>query len=110
MIVPPWTRATYESTATRLCWRHSAYAQGWAACPALAADDELRQIVEMERALEAVPEWARRIVVDSIHSLPWCGHYAFPLAFLEIVEAIGVERPQTFVHAATLSPASASKR
>jgi hypothetical protein len=98
MTVPPWTQATYESSITRLCWRDSAYAQGWEACPAIAADDELRQLVGMELELEAVPEWARRIVVDSIHSLPACGHYAFPLAFLEIVEAIGAEQLQTFVH------------
>jgi hypothetical protein len=95
---PQWTQSTYESSITRLCWRDSAYAQGWDACPAIAADDELRQIVGMELELETVPEWARRIVVDSLHSLPGCGHYLFPLAFLDILEAIGAEQPQAFVH------------
>ncbi len=64
----------------------------------IAVDEELKQIVEMERGLGPVPTWARQIVEVWIDQTPPCGHYLFPQPFLEIVSAIGAETASGFRH------------
>ncbi|HIJ64708.1 MAG TPA: hypothetical protein HPP77_02050 [Candidatus Hydrogenedentes bacterium] len=97
-----WTKETYEASVSSRCWWYTRYGDG--GDPAreygcdIAADTELRQIVEMEHELDGVPEWAQQVVERSINFLPGCGHYLFPQPQLEAVSAIGSETPPDFVH------------
>jgi hypothetical protein len=93
-----WSKEAYETSVSSRCWWYTPYDDGWDRCPRLSADDELRQIVEMERELGPVPEWAQQVVERSIKSACPCGHYLFPQPYLEVLEAIGDETPPTFVH------------
>lgn len=98
-----WTKEVYEKSVSSRCWCYTPYDAGWDEShrhgPDMRADNELEQIVAMERALGGVPEWAQRVVETSINFLPPCGHYLFPGVYLEAVSAIGEEAPPTFVHA-----------
>ena len=92
-----WNKETYERSMSSRCWWFTPYDGGqWN--DLIRADDELRQIVEMETMLDGVPQWAARIVERSIHTACPCGHYLFPLPYLEVLEAIGTMAPPTFVH------------
>jgi hypothetical protein len=92
-----WNKETYERSISSRCWWFTPYDGGqWN--DLIRTDDELRQIVEMETALDSVPQWARQIVERSINSACPCGHYLFPLPYLEVLDAIGSRMPPTFVH------------
>ena len=102
MSASQWTKDAYEHSVSSRCWWFTPYDAGWDESHKygvdMRSDDELREIVEMERALGDVPDWARRIVEISINFLPPCGHYLFPQAYLETVSAVGSETPPTFIH------------
>ena len=97
-----WSEAAYRTSVSSRCWTYTPYGEGWAGSRKhgadLSLDGELQQIVGMESQLRRVPDWAQRVVERSIDRLPGCGHYLFPLAFLEALDAIGSETPPTFVH------------
>lgn len=97
-----WTKETWARSLSSRCWWYTPYGDGWDGCRQhgvdMSTDDSLRQIVEMEQALGAIPDWARRIVERSINFLPGCGHYRFPQAYWDAVDAIGTETPPTVVH------------
>ncbi len=92
-----WSKDIYENSITSRCWWFTGYDDGWFA-PGLAGDDELQAIVRMEVELTGLPGWASKIVETSIRSVPPCGHYSFPKAYLETLDAIGKEQPKSFVH------------
>jgi hypothetical protein len=98
-----WTKQTYEASVSSRCWWFTPYDGGWdyrdgweESTPA--QDRELRAIVELETELRPLPDWAIKIADTSIRFVPPCGHYTFPKAYLETVDAIGLKRPQTFLH------------
>ncbi len=97
-----WTKTIYEQSASSTCWWFTPYDAGWDESHRhgrdLREDAELREIVAMERALEGVPDWARRVAGGAIRWLPPCGHYLFPRSYLEAAAAIGSETPPTFIH------------
>ena len=97
-----WSKEVYEASVSSRCWWFTPHDDGWDGSRRhgvdLPADDELRGIVAMECELGAVPEWAQRVVEGSFHSLPPCGHYLFPRAYLDAVSAIGSEAPPAFLH------------
>jgi len=97
-----WSKETYEKSISSKCWWYTAYDAGWEESKDyghdLSADDELRQIVQMEHELGSIPDWARQIVEGAINFVPCCGHPQFPRAYLEAVSAIGAEAPPAFVH------------
>jgi hypothetical protein len=95
---PELTKESWEASVSSRCWSCTPYDQGWDRCPELRADRELAQIVEMERHLESVPEWAGQVVERVIQPFPPCGHYRFPLPFLEAVSAIGGAHLPELVH------------
>jgi len=99
---PEWSKEVYEQSVSSRCWWFTPYDAGWDGCRdhglRLSTDNELRQIVQMEREFGPVPNWASRIVETSIRFLPACGHYMFPLAYLECVSAIGSQTPSDFAH------------
>ena len=97
-----WTKETWEQSVSSRCWWYTPYDAGWDECKEhgadMSADEELRDIVQMELSLGGVPDWATEIVERHIRCLPPCGHCHFPLAFLETISAIGSEAALTFVH------------
>ena len=92
-----WSKDAFEKSVSSRCWWFTGYDDGWTA-PGLADDAELQGIVRMERDLEKVPDWASKLVETSIRSVPPCGHYSFPRAYLETASSIGAGRPQSFIH------------
>ncbi len=98
MDMPLLTKEAWEASLSSRCWEYTPYDGGWDDCPDIATDRELAGIVAMEEALGVVPEWAERIVCTAIAHVPFCGHYRFPLAFVEVVDAIGSGTPPEFVH------------
>jgi hypothetical protein len=97
-----WSKETYESSVSAGCWWYTAYS-GWDTSHQyghdLRQDAELREIVRMEWALRPVPAWAEAVVRGAIGSVPPCGHYTFPLAYLRVIDAIGSQTPLTFSYA-----------
>jgi|GEM_PF-875077 len=93
-----WSKEVYEKSVSSRCWWYTPYDDGWDGCPELSADDELKQIVEMEQGLGFVPEWAQQIVERAINFSCPCGHYTFPQPYLEAISTIGSQTPPTFVH------------
>ena len=98
-----WNKETYEASVSSRCWWYTAWDHGWGRCAQygssdLSGDEDLRQIVAMEEEMGPVPEWACRIVEGPVNFLPACGHYRFPQAYLEAVDAIGSEIPPAFIH------------
>jgi len=94
-----WSKEVYEESVSSQCWYCTPYEEGWERCPELQADDELRQLVEMEHQLRPIPVWAAEIVARAINYPPlWCPHYSYPQPYLEIVDAIGSQTPLGFVH------------
>ena len=88
-----WNADAFSRSISSRCWWYTPYDAGRDGCREhgadMSADDELRAILEMEFALQSVSEWAVQIVERPIRYLPPCGHYFFPRAYLEAVEAIG---------------------
>ncbi|MDY7010522.1 MAG: hypothetical protein SVV80_07180 [Planctomycetota bacterium] len=97
-----WTKEVYETSVSSRCWWYTPYGAGWDRCRRngadISTDDELRQIVAMERQLGSVPHWAQQIVERSINFLPPCGHYLFPQPYMEAVGATGSQKPPVFLH------------
>ena len=92
-----WSKDTYEQSLSSRCWWFTPYDGGqWS--DTIRADEELRQIVEMETALDDVPQWAQQIVERSIRSACPCGHYSFPQPYLEVLDAIGAQAAPDLVH------------
>ena len=95
-----WSKDIYEQSVSSRCWWP--YDPGWNGDDHhgvnISKDDEVRNIVRMETELEAIPDWARQLVETSIRMLPPCGHYMFPMAYIECVDAIGSKTPPEFTH------------
>ncbi|MCE5259262.1 MAG: hypothetical protein LLG44_09440 [Chloroflexi bacterium] len=94
----PWFREAYLDSISSRCWAYTPYDQGWDRCPELQCDKALRCLFEQEKRLEPVPRWAQDIVERSINFPPFCPHWAFPSPYLDVLDAIGKQTPQTFVH------------
>lgn len=86
-----WSKEVYENSLSSKCWWYTPYDDGWINGVGIAVDGELKQIVRMETDLRPVPEWAARLATIWINYIPACGHYLFPLPFLELASAIGKE-------------------
>ncbi len=97
-----WSRAAWLDTVSSRCWWYTPLDEAAASDAAwqefVAGDEELQRIVEDERALGHVPDWARQVVEGPINYLPGCGHYLFPRAYVEAVDAIGAQAPPGFIH------------
>jgi len=65
-----WSREVFERAVSSRCWSYTPYDGGWERCPELAADEELRRVVELEHAARPVPGWAREVAERSIGFLP----------------------------------------
>ena len=92
-----WSKDTYEQSLSSRCWWFTPYDGGqWS--DTIRADEELRQVVEMETALGDVPQWAQQIVERTIRSACPCGHYLFPQPYLEVLDAIGAQAAPDLVH------------
>jgi len=96
-----WCREAYERSITARAWAGTPYDAGWeggAVCGEdVATSEELQAIFADEMALGEVPAWAVEIIERMIGPLPMCGHYAFPLPFIQVCEAIAAERAPAFV-------------
>lgn len=88
-----WSKETYERSVSSYCWSWTPYGDGWEGCVQyggdLRCDEELRAIVAMEAILGQAPEWAQQVVRGPIECVAPCGHYTFPLSYLDAVRAIG---------------------
>jgi len=97
-----WCKETFENSLSKNITWFTPYDDGWDGCREhgadIAADEELRECVRMEYALQSIPDWARKIVERGIRAACPCGHYTFPTPYLEVLDAIGAETPRTFVH------------
>ena len=97
-----WSKQAWEASVSSRCWWYTPYDAGWDGCKQydgdIEGDDELRQIVAMERELGGVPDWARQVVERCFNYLPPCGHYLFPQPYLEALDAVGSETPPAFLH------------
>lgn len=97
-----WSKQTWEASVSSCCWWYTPYDAGWDGCRQhggnIEGDDELRQIVEMERGLGRAPDWARQVIERCLNCLPPCGHYLFPRPYLEALDAVGSETPPAFLH------------
>ena len=86
-----WTKEAYDRTVSSECWWFTPYDKVepgyW---QSISKDDEMREIVAMERALAAVPDWARSV---GIGYLPPCGLHTFPEPLLQVVSLIGSANP-----------------
>jgi len=91
-----WSKGIYEKSVSSGCWWYTLYDEGWIDGVGIAVDKDLMGIVDMEKAASPVPEWARQIVTTWINYAPPCGHYLFPLPFLEILSAVGAESADRF--------------
>ena len=94
------TKEAYDRTATSECWWFTPFDKGdpsyW---EAVSQDQELRDLVVMEQALDEVPDWTRAV---GIGYLPPCGHYKFAEPLLRVLTLIGSADPtvvaRTFKH------------
>lgn len=93
-----FSRQTYEGSISSRCWSYTPFNAGWDECAALREDADMAEILRMEEALAPVPEWAGNVVERSINYPPFCPHYAFPRPYLEVLDAIGQQRPAAFIH------------
>jgi hypothetical protein len=97
-----WCEQTYTSCISSRCWGWTPYDEGWdrsrVTGTPIELDDELREIVEMELDIDGVPDWAAKAVEGAIRNVGPCGHYTFPLSFLDAVDAIGRETPSRLIH------------
>ena len=96
-----WSRQVYEASISSRCWWYTAYSAGWDKSHEyghdLRTDDELQEIVRMEGETAPIPNWAQEIVTRAINFVPPCGHYRFPLPYLDLIAAIGDETPPRFL-------------
>jgi hypothetical protein len=100
--VDGWSQETFEESLSSRCWWFTPYDDGW--CHSgIPADQELAAIVAMEGSVRPLPEWARAAVEVAIRSVPPCGHYLFPRAYLEAVSAIGAEDASGPLHSYCLA-------
>jgi len=99
MAKPGWTKEAYLRSLSSCCWActgHDSTRKGsW---PNVEQDEELRQIYESELSLGGLPMWVEPVVRGPIAMLPMCGHYKFPLAFLDAVDSIERQKPVDFMH------------
>jgi hypothetical protein len=93
-----WSEDGWGTSVSSRCWGFTPYDGGWVECAELRTDTELRGIVDEETRLDPVPDWAAKVVEISIAKIPFCGSYHFPRAFIEVVDAIGTEKPPDFNH------------
>ncbi len=93
-----WSKEVYESSVSSRCWQCTPYDDGWDAYPPLREDNELKEIVREELELGPIPDWAKKIVAEDMGQLPMCGHYMFPVAFVEVTDSIGTQQPLQFMH------------
>lgn len=94
-----WSREVYEKSLSSRCWWCTGYDRDWdGSWPHVEKDSKLRQIYEAELALGRLPKWVERLVCGPIRMLPMCGHYKFPLPFLDAVDSIGRQKPVDFMH------------
>ena len=91
-----WSEDVFGKSVSSRCWNYTPYEDGWNAGPS--TDDELKQIVEMEYELEAVPQWAQQLVERDINYIAPCGHYLFPEPYLEAISAIGSQTVPPMIH------------
>ncbi len=96
MLNSEWSEEAYSRSLTSRCWWFTPYDDGWGA--GVQADEEVRAILAMEQALGELPAWVEQVVREDIHSVAPCGHYTFPLSFLDAVEAIGAEASRPLHH------------
>lgn len=95
-----WTKDVYEVSLSSRCWCFTPYSAGWDGWDGErpADDEELRQIVATEYELAPLPGWVASIVKGPMNWVGFCGHYLFPLSFLDAVDAIGNETPPLLNH------------
>jgi len=91
-----WSKESFENSLSSRCWNYTPFEEGWDMGPS--TDDELRQIVEMEYSLKDIPEWAQQLVERDINFIAPCGHYLFPVPYLETVSAIGSQTVAPIIH------------
>ncbi len=66
--------------------------------------EELRSILEDEKAIASIPGWASDIVVRMME-LPMCGYYAYPGNVTQIIDAIAAQRsPDVVMRCYTVDP------
>jgi hypothetical protein len=94
---PEWTKEAYLRSLSSCCWSCTEYdTEGsW---PNVEKDGKLREIYETELSLGRLPKWAGSLVRGPIGMLPMCGHYKFPLPFLDAVDSVGQQKPVPFMH------------
>ena len=94
-----WTKEAYQRSLSSCCWACTGYGSSWEGFwPNVEKDPELREIYEAELSLGKLPKWIEAVVRGPIGMLPMCGHYMFPLAFLDAVDSIGRQKPVDFMH------------
>jgi len=97
-----WTKKAYETSISSRCWCFTPYDEGWSGSGRTgedpSVDDELAQIVAMEYELGPLPDWVMRVVEGPIRWTGFCGHYLYPLPFLDAVDAIGSQRAPALNH------------
>lgn len=92
-----WSKKVYEGSITSQAWWYTPFDGGkWS--DVVAADDEIRGLVEMEMELDLIPGWAEEIAKVWIRYVPPCGHYRFPEPMLQVLDAIGSESVPPFRH------------
>lgn len=91
-----WSKELYEASVSIRCWSSTPY-DDWGQAE-VRTDQELQAIVAMEQGLGGVPEWAVRIVENSIGGIAPCGHYQFPRGYIETLDDIGTKKARAFFH------------
>jgi len=109
-----WNQQTWEASVSGQCWWFTPYDAGWDECRKygadIAADGELRQIIQMEQKASPIPEWAREFVRISVHLPAPCGHYSFPQPCLEAIAAIASGELPKHVHGCYTADSNRKKR
>jgi len=97
-----WTKDTWSASLSSRCWCFTPYEEGWRGSGRTgedpASDRELAEITAMEFDLRSLPEWVREVVEGPINWVGFCGHYRFPLSFLDAVDAIGSGKAPVLNH------------
>lgn len=93
-----WSKEAYLGSISSRCWAYTPYDQGWDRCLDLQHDKALQVLLAQEKRLDPIPRWAQDIVERSINYPPFCPHWAFPSPYQDVLDAIGKQTPQTFVH------------
>ncbi|MBN1350484.1 hypothetical protein JXJ21_13800 [candidate division KSB1 bacterium] len=93
-----WSKEIYEKSISSRCWQFTPHLAGWDNCPDLQHDRALQEIVRLEQSIAPVPDWAKEIVERAINLPPFYPHASFPQPYLEIIDAIGKQKPPIFIH------------